>query len=176
MNWFGDQHKMEYLRISYDDMDKLTNEVFKQIQASGFQPDVILGIARGGWLPARILSDCYDSIGLEGVEVISVTTKYYAGIGKRAKRVVMHQEYGRSLVGLDVLIVDDVSDTGHTLDYVLKYVKWLGAQSIKLATVLFKTGAMKPDYYAKEVNRDIWIVFPYERREFERIISKEESD
>ncbi|MFX0115149.1 MAG: phosphoribosyltransferase [Candidatus Hodarchaeota archaeon] len=160
---------MEYLHLTYDDMDSMTFDVFQQIQESGFRPDIILGIARGGWLPARIMSDCYDSIGMDDVEVISVTTKYYAGIGKRSRRVMLQQEYGRSLVGLKVLLVDDVSDTGNTLRFVLKYVHWLGAEEAKIATVMYKTGALRPDYYAREVDRDVWIVFPYEKREFGRL-------
>lgn len=160
---------MEYLHLTYDEMDSMTFDVFQQIQQSSFRPDIILGIARGGWLPARILSDCFDSIGMDDVEVISVTTKYYAGIGKRSRRVMLQQEYGRSLVGLNVLLVDDVSDTGNTLRFVLKYARWLGAENVKMATVMYKTDALRPDYYAREVSRDIWIVFPYERREFERI-------
>lgn len=160
---------MEYMRLSYDELDTLTEEVFQQILETDFRPDVILGIARGGWLPARILSDCFDSAGIDEVEVVSVTTKYYAGIGKRTRRVLLQQEYGRSLVGLNVLICDDVSDTGNTLRFVIKYVQWLGAENVKVATVMYKTGALRPDFYAREVDRDIWIVFPYERRDFERI-------
>ena len=164
---------MEYLKLTYDEMDRMTGEIFNQIKQDGFEPDIILAIARGGWLPARILSDCFDSSGQESVEVISVTTKYYAGIGKQSKRVVLQQEYGRSLVGLNVLIVDDVSDTGHTMEFVIKYVRWLGAEDIKVATVLYKPGTVvTPDYYAKDVDRSVWIVFPYERRDFERAMSE----
>ncbi|MFX1514572.1 MAG: phosphoribosyltransferase [Promethearchaeota archaeon] len=159
---------LDYITPSYDDIDLMTERVFKKILGDNFQPDVILAIARGGWLPGRVFSDLFQANG-QTPEVRSITTSFYIGVGERKRRPVLKQELDGSLFNQSVLIVDDVSDTGETLQFAMDYVKFLGANNIKVATVYCKTKTtLIPDYYDEMIDSSVWIVFPYERREFQQ--------
>jgi hypoxanthine phosphoribosyltransferase len=84
--------------------------------------------------------------------------------------------------GLKVLVVDDVSDSGHSLMAVKKYTEDKGAAIVKVATLHHKPWSeFKPDYYADMVDK--WILYPWEPNESiqdlvymlsERGLSKEE--
>ncbi|MHA2206009.1 MAG: phosphoribosyltransferase, partial [Candidatus Thorarchaeota archaeon] len=67
---------MEYLILSWDDVYNLTLQISERIVQSGFVPDIIVGIARGGWIPARILSDV-----LYANAMFNVRIEYYSDIG-----------------------------------------------------------------------------------------------
>ena len=57
------------------------------------------------------------------------------------------------------LVVDDISDSGKTLNIFQNY------KNIETATVFFKEGsANKPDYFAKLLSSDVWVVFPYDAK------------
>lgn len=158
--------QIEYLRISYEELDTMVANLYQKIEKDNFIPDSMVAIARGGWFPARVLSDIYNSKGIP-VDVISLTTKFYTNIGQRSKRPILLQELHQSLFGQTILIVDDVSDTGHTLKFIEGYINWSGAKEVKIATVFMKPLTTTiPHYYEKKVSQDTWIVFPYEVREF----------
>ncbi len=170
----------KFISPSYDDIDEMTERVFKKIQKDNFKPDVILAIARGGWLPGRVLSDLYHASG-QNPEVRSITTSFYVGVGERKRRPVLKQELNGTLFKQSVLIVDDVSDTGETLQFAVDYIKFLGAKDFKVATVYCKTETTYiPDYYEEMIDSDVWIVFPYEKREFQHKtgvqLEKQEND
>ncbi|HID17592.1 TPA: phosphoribosyltransferase, partial [Candidatus Bathyarchaeota archaeon] len=95
-----------------------------------FSPDVIVGIARGGWIPARILSDL-----LENPNVASVRVEFYVDVGKTAETPRITQGVSVPLEGKKVLVVDDVADTGKSLRAVLRYLEELGAKEVKAATL-----------------------------------------
>ena len=162
----------KFLRVTYDELDKMVESLYDNMEKAGFIPDIILAIARGGWFPARVLSDIYSSKGIP-VDVVSITTKFYTSIGETAKRPVLLQELSQSLFDQSTLIVDDVSDTGRTLKFIRGYVSWLGAKDARVATVFMKPETLVvPDFYVKEVSQDTWIIFPYEIREMEFLLSK----
>ncbi|MEE8402680.1 MAG: phosphoribosyltransferase family protein, partial [Candidatus Hydrothermarchaeaceae archaeon] len=71
---------MEYLRLSWDDVEEQCRALAKEIEEQGVHFDVIIGISRGGWVPARILSGV-----LGNDEVDTVRVKFYEAVGKTAK-------------------------------------------------------------------------------------------
>ena len=161
--------QIKYLKVSYDQLDKMVEELYLKIEKDNFTPDTMVAVARGGWFPARVLSDIFNSKDIP-VDIISLTTKFYTSIDKRAKRPVLLQEFGQTLFDQSILIVDDVSDTGTTLNFIKGYIKWLGAKEIKVATVFMKPKTKcLPEYVVQEVSNDTWIVFPYEVREFKHL-------
>ena len=154
-----------FYAISYDELDTLVEKLYSKIKKDSFVPDLMLAIARGGFLATRILSDLFESDNC-AVDVFSITIKHYLSIGKQNAKPVMLQELSHNIFGLSILVVDDVSDTGDTLLFVKDYLTWLGAKDIRIATVFIKSQTkFVPDYYEKEISQDTWIVFPYERRE-----------
>ena len=75
--------------------------------------------------------------------------------------IVKHEYMGRDVDGKDVLIVDDIIDSGITMDFVINHVKSLGAKSVKTCTLLDKPSRrkvdLKPDYCCFEIE-DLFVV------------------
>ena len=137
------------------------------ISKSCFKPDIIIGIARGGWLPARVLTDL-----LEIPSLANVSAEYYMGIAETKNEPVLIQGVSVAVAGKKVLIADDVADSGRSLKLVKEHVLQQGAKEVKTATVYCKPWSIvKPDYYERETK--LWIVFPWEMKEtIRKIIEK----
>lgn len=135
-------------------------ELADQIKKSEFNPEVIVGVARGGWIPARILSDL-----LGNTYVASMRVEFYKGVAETAKRPIVSQQVSTSVKGKRVLVVDDVADTGESLTTVRQDLLSRGASEVKIATIHCKPKSiLRPDFYARETSA--WIVYPHERYEF----------
>ena len=136
----------------------------QKIQSDGYKPDIIVGIARGGLVPSRILADF-----LETRDFAIITMEYYTGIERKTQEPVLKQCLHTQLTGKKVLLVDDVSDCGKSLQLAKKHLEQQSAKEIRIATIYSKPGTItKPDYYEKETSH--WIVFPWEGRETMRKI------
>jgi hypoxanthine phosphoribosyltransferase len=137
------------------------------IKKAGFKPDIIVGIARGGWLPARILSDL-----LENPEIADVKAEFYLSVAEAKGEPVITQPVSVPVRGKKVLVVDDVADTGKSLTLIQKHLKEKGAKNIKTATIYYKPwSTLTPDWFEKKTSR--WIIFPWERKEtIRRILEK----
>jgi hypoxanthine phosphoribosyltransferase len=142
--------------------NQIFNMLLKQagrICRSSFKPDIIVGVSRGGWPPARILSDL-----LENPNLANVKAESYLGIGEARNKPTLTQGVSVNVAGKKVLIVDEVADTGGSLKLVREHVLEQGASEVKVATLYYKPcSEFKPDYYEKETDR--WIVFPWETKE-----------
>lgn len=139
----------------------LMNQADK-IRCSGFKPDVIVGVSRGGWVPARILSDL-----LENPNLANVRVEFYSGKAGTKEAPVLTQEVSMPVAGKRVLIVDDVADTGRSLRLVFEHVLQKGAGEVQIATLYYKPwSAVKPDYYEEQTER--WIAFPWDVKETAR--------
>ncbi len=135
-------------------------ELADQIKKSGFNPEIIVGVARGGWIPARILSDL-----LGNTYVASMKVEFYKGVAETAVKPVVSQQVSTSVAGKRVLVVDDVADTGESLMTVRQNLLGRGASEVKIATLHYKPKSIvRPDFYARETSA--WIVYPHERYEF----------
>ena len=131
----------------------------EKIQADCYKPDVIVGVSRGGLVPSRILSDL-----LETPDIATITVEYYCGIGQKNKEPVLKQGLHTGLPDNKVLLVDDVSDCGKSLQLAKLHLYKQGAKEIKIATIYCKPGTITtPDYYEKQTSH--WIVFPWEAKE-----------
>lgn len=138
----------------------------KQIKSSGYKPDIIVGISRGGWPPARIMSDL-----LENSHVANMRVEFYKDIGVRSKKPEITQPVTAEVTGKRVLVVDDISDTGHSLKAVANHLKRKKTREVKVCTIYLKPHSVfRPDYYAKTTRK--WIIFPWERLEAVRLIAK----
>ncbi len=134
-------------------------DLARKIRLDGYAPDIIVGIARGGLVPSRILADL-----LETRDFAIITIEYYVGIAEKKREPILKQCLHTQLTGKRVLLVDDVSDGGRSLQLAKKHLEEQCAKEIKIATVYCKPGTVTtPDYYEKETSR--WIVFPWEARE-----------
>lgn len=151
---------------SWDRIYALLIELADKVQTSGFQPDVIVGVARGGWAPARVLSDLFDISNLASVKV-----EFYVGVGLRAQRAVITQPVSVPLAGLKVLVVDDIADSGESLKLLHSTFLKQGALEVRAATIYLKPWSkFKVDYWAKETRS--WVIFPWERYESIKAVGK----
>jgi hypothetical protein len=150
---------MEYLILGWKEVYNLTLQLSERISESGFTPDLIVGIARGGWIPARILSDV-----LYASAMFNVRIEYYSDVGIRGKEPTVTQPLSIPIEEKKILLVDEVSDTGDSLKHAVEYLKGLGAKEIKTAVLHLKpSSCVKPDFYMQMV--DAWTVYPWELRE-----------
>ena len=156
-----------YVAPSWDRVYEMLIDMALQIRKSGFKPDIIVGVSRGGWAPGRILSDLLDN-----THTVNLKIEFYVGIGKTARRPIVTQPIGDDLSGKRVLVVDDVSDTGESLKVALEHMLEKGASGVKTVTIYFKPhSTFKPDFFAESTSE--WIIFPWERLEATKLIIQE---
>ena len=157
-------NKLEFEIPSWDQIYGLLLKLAQAVRKSGFEPDLIVGVSRGGWIPARIMSDL-----LENPKLANVTVEFYVGIAETKNEPIITQPVSVSVKDKRVLVVDDLADTGESLRLVNSHLKKHGTSEVKIATIYYKPWSIiVPHYYEKETHR--WIVFPWEQKEVVRKI------
>jgi len=157
---------LEFEIPTWDKIYEFLLSLAEKIREDKFKPDVIVGVSRGGWPPARVMSDL-----LENPEIANVKAEFYLGVGQTKGEPLITQPVSVSVRDKEVLLMDDVADTGKSLRLVRAHLKEKGATEVKIATVYYKPWSVViPDYYEKETRS--WIIFPWERKETIRNIIK----
>jgi uncharacterized protein len=134
----------------------LLNQAHKVLESG--KPNLIVALARGGTIPARILSDLLE------IPYASVQVKLYHDIAHAGSKPELKQPLTESVAGKRVLLVDDIADSGRSIQFTAAYLKGEGAENVQTATLYFKpTCAITPDYYEKTTSN--WVVFPWEYKE-----------
>ena len=160
---------MDKLFIQTEQLLEDSFQLAWQVYESGYRPNYIIGVWRGGAPIGIAVQEFLDVLGVVS-DHIAFRTSYYTGIGERKKKV---QVYGlnymiRRLESEDsLLIVDDVHDTGISIHQIISDLKKAckkNTPEIRIATPYFKPlnneTKRKPDYYLHETDR--WLVFPHE--------------
>ena len=152
---------------TWEQIYKMLLSLSSKIERDSFSPDVIIGVSRGGWAPARVLSDL-----LENPEIANVKVEFYLGVDERRKEPIITQSVSVKVKFKRVLVVDDVSDTGRSLRLVKDYLLKEGVRNLKTATLYHKPWSVTlPDFYEKTTRN--WIIFPWERKEaFRKVVEK----
>jgi len=162
--------------VSWDDIVKWSRELAKKVKESGYKPDVIVAVARGGFVPARLLC---DFLGVENL--LSLQSQHWTEAAKAAERAIIKFPYKVDLTGKKVLLVDDIVDTGESLALAKKYIleNWR-PKELRIATLQWikPVAKIKPDYYLIEVTEWVWFQYPWTRLEdtyqfFKRMLSEE---
>ena len=139
------------------------------MDADGYKPDSIVALLRGGIVPARILSDYYSIL----LNFFALDVKFYTGIGETQAKPQI-RDFNDNIIGENILIVDDIWDSGKTMQAVLDC---FSDKSLVTTTLFWKeTAKGKPDYYSKVAKEDEWIVFPWEKHEMQNSINKSYED
>ncbi len=141
-----------------------------KILDSGFKPDFIVGIWRGGTPVGIAVQELLEQNGIAS-DHIAIRTSSYDGIEQRGKTIQVHG-LNYIIKNADathcLLIVDDVYDTGLSIKAVIDSLHAISRRNtprdIRIATVFFKPGNNKterqPDYFVHETDK--WLVFPHE--------------
>ena len=152
--------------------DQLLEDSFKlawKVYESGFRPDYIVGVWRGGAPIGIAVQELLDIMGVKS-DHIAIRTSSYESLGKQGKDVQVHGlNYVINKVESEdsLLIVDDVHDTGNSIAQIINDITSAckkNTPDIKVATPYYKPNksqtGRKPDYYIHET--DQWLVFPHE--------------
>ena len=146
------------------------------IKKSGWKPDVVVAIARGGYVPARLLC---DFLGVENL--LSIQSQHWTEAAKAEERAIIRFPYVVDMRDKKILIVDDIVDTGDTMLLAEKFIRenWYPSDVKKAALQWISSIAkIKPDYYYIEVKEWVWFQYPWTRLEditsfIKRMISEE---
>lgn len=142
--------------LTWDEFGEAARSLASDVLRSGFRPDVVIAIARGGLLLAGAIS---YALGTKACGSINV--EFYSGIDERLPEPVLHPPMldAPALGGKRVLLVDDVSDSGRTLAKVFALLTDEGAE-VRTATLYTKSHTvLAPDFDYRRT--DDWIIFPW---------------
>ena len=133
-----------------------SRELAHEVAASGFVPDVVVAIARGGLLLAGSIS---YALGVKSCGALNV--EFYTGIGERLPDPIVLPPLldESSFAGKKVLLVDDVSDSGRTLAMVMQLLSTSGAE-VRSVVLYTKPGTVHEPHYTWRRTAQ-WITFPW---------------
>jgi len=136
----------------------LCRDVSDQVKAVDFEPDVVVALARGGWFAGRCIC---DFLGLD--DLTSLKMEHYVGAAeKTGEPEIRYPMPEGSVAGKDVLIVDDIADTGGSIERAYEYVTDRDAGEVRTATLqLLETSEFEPDFVGERLEEWTWIVYPW---------------
>jgi hypothetical protein len=136
----------------------LCRDVADQVRESEFEPDVIVALARGGWFAGRCLCDFLD---LD--DLTSLKMEHYVGTAQKSgEPEVRYPMPEGSVRGKDVLVIDDIADTGESIKHADEYVNERAAGEVRTGTLqLLQTSEFDPDYVGERLDQWAWVVYPW---------------
>ena len=146
--------------ISYLAIQALTKQLADKIKDSDNDFDCIVGIARGGSVPATMLSYQLEIPEVRHIQLSSYTEQQRGDVwmDELDNNII---EYIK-LTYSHVLIVDDLSDSGQSFSFLTSKFQCNGIPH-KTAALYLKTGSkFQPDFYSAELPQDLWLNFPWE--------------
>lgn len=149
--------------VSWNEIVDWTRNLSRIIKESGFKPDLIVAVARGGFVPARLLC---DFMGVDNLA--SIQSQHWTEAAKAEEKAIIKFPVTIDAENLNVLIVDDIVDTGDTLKLARDFIaeKWR-PHSVRTAALqwISPVAKFKPDYYYIEVKEWVWFQYPWTRLE-----------
>lgn len=142
--------------LTYEQFGEASRELAREVLRSGFEPEIVVAIARGGLLLAGSIS---YALGVKSCG--AVNAEFYTGVGTRLPEPVMMPPLldETSIEGKRVLLVDDVSDSGRTLAMVVQLLE-AGGADVRTVVLYTKPGTVyEPTFTWKRTDR--WINFPW---------------
>ena len=136
----------------------LCRDVADEIKTAEFEPDVVVALARGGWFAGRCLC---DFLGLD--DLTSLKMEHYVGAGvKTDEPQVRYPMPEGSVQAKDVLVIDDIADTGGSISRAHGYVTERDAASVRTATLqLLATSEFEPEFVGERLETWTWVVYPW---------------
>jgi hypoxanthine phosphoribosyltransferase len=117
--------------LTFEEIYELSRQLANKVKDSNYLPTTIVALARGGWVPARLLCD------FMGVtDLISLKVEHWLETGRTKDEATVRYPLNTELNGKRLLLVDDVADTGKSLIAATDYLSRL-ADSMKAATMQY---------------------------------------
>ncbi len=152
----------KHLYVSYDEYHNLIEKLAIQIHQSGWEFDTILCLARGGMRPGDVLSRIFD----KPLAIMS-TSSYRADAGKSRGDldIARYITTPKGEIAGKVLLVDDLADSGYTLQAVIELLKssYKPISELRSAVIWTKqVSVISPDYSVEFLPTNPWIHQPFE--------------
>jgi xanthine phosphoribosyltransferase len=167
---------MKKLFLTWQDVEHQVQEILRQIQQDNWRPDYVVGLTRGGLVPANLISQYLEV----RMETLKVSLRDDNSLPESNLWMAEDAFGDNEHSGKNILIVDDINDTGATLNYIKqdwqssclsndeRWVNDVWGKNVRVA-VLYDNESSRSeltiDYSAVTINKaseDSWIVFPWE--------------
>lgn len=143
--------------ISWEEFHMMARSLARMIKKSGYRPDLVVAIGRGGYVPARVVCDFSLHDMLTGFKV-----EHWGMAAQEKPSAKVRFPLAVDIRDQKVLVVDDVTDTGGTMDAAIPYLRSLHPREIRTAVLHHKTvSPFRPDYFAREEREWRWIIYPW---------------
>jgi xanthine phosphoribosyltransferase len=173
---------MKKVYYTWQDIEKQTQEILRQLQRDAWRPDYVVGLTRGGLVPANLISQ-YLEVPMECLKVSLRDSEH----GPESNLWMAEDAFGYTnhdpMCSGDgrkrILIVDDINDSGATLNWIKQdwqsgclpdNERWaeVWGNNVRVAALVDNEASkseLKVSYSAVDLNKaeeDVWIVFPWE--------------
>lgn len=144
---------------SWRDVDRWAETISESVRKAGPPPETIVGLTRGGWVPARLLA---DHLGVK--RIVSLRAQHWGVTATPDGKASVSEGLSGPVNGQRVLVVDDITDTGESLALALEVVQRDHPRHADTAAFLHITHSkFVPTFYAEEIPQEkwVWVVFPW---------------
>ena len=144
---------------SWRDVDRWAESLAQQVRNAGPPPETIVGLTRGGWVPARLLA---DRLGVK--RLVSLRAQHWGVTATPDGRASVSEGLSGPVQGQRVLVVDDITDTGESLALALEEVQRGAPAHVATAAFLHISHSKHvPTFFAEEIPKEgwVWVVFPW---------------
>ena len=173
---------MKKIYYSWQEIEAQTQEILRQLQRDAWRPDYVVGLTRGGLVPATLISQ-YLEVPMECLKISLRDSEHgpesNLWMAEDAFGYVMHDPMCSGNGRKKILIVDDINDSGATLNWIKndwpsgclpndKRWEEVWGNNVRVATLVDNEASkseLKISYSAVDLNKaeeDVWIVFPWE--------------
>ena len=165
---------MKKIYYSWQDVENQTQEILRQMALDPWRPDYVVGLTRGGLVPANLISQ-YLEVPMETLKV-----QLRDGGESESNLWMAEDAFGHNKeIVKNILIVDDINDTGATLNWIREdwpsgcfpkdpHWNFVWGHNVRVATLVDNESSeskVPVSYSAIGLNKaeeDVWIVFPWE--------------
>lgn len=138
-------------------MWNLSRIVSGKIRKSGYKPDIIIAILRGGMVPAMNIS---DFIGIKDLRTLKA--EHWGITATKNRKAELKSSICGDIKGKKILLVDDLTDTGGSMRVCIRHLKKFNPMEIRTAVLIHKTQSrFEPDFYAEKAEKWKWIILPW---------------
>ena len=148
----------ESFEISWEMFGELCRALALRV-AREYEPDVVVGIARAGVVPAGVMSSMLRT------DLYAMTISRRQDTDQVRERPEVLSAAPQQLRGKRVLIVDEITTSGETLRLALAAARDVGPAEVRTATCFVRPRGFHPDFYALETDQAL--IFPWDRKVFE---------
>ncbi|GAB6944700.1 phosphoribosyltransferase [Vulcanisaeta sp. JCM 14467] len=145
--------------VGWDEIAEWARILSMKIKDSGWLPDIVVAIARGGYAPARLVC---DYLGI--TDLISLQVVHWPSTAQAAEKAYIKYPLTVDLSGRRVLVIDDIVDTGDSIQLAKEHIE-RNNKNVEVRTAALQwistVAKFKPDYWAIEVKDWVWFVYPW---------------